>query len=480
MIFNSFTFVVFLAIVLPLYYVLSRRGQNVLLLVSSYVFYGWWDYRFTSLLLLSTVIDYWAAIVIDRASSPARKKLALSVSMAFNLGTLCFFKYFNFFLDSTIAALQAFGFQVDALTLNVILPVGISFYTFQTMSYTIDVYRGQCHVARSLLDFAVYVAFFPQLVAGPIERAFHLLPQVERERRIDSVMVIDGIWLIVLGYLKKTVIADRIAEYSDQAYSSGLLPFEGIGNWLCLYAFAIQIYGDFSGYSDIARGLSKIMGFDLMVNFRAPYLVSNPPAFWQNWHISLSTWLRDYLYIPLGGNRGGTAKMYRNLMITMLLGGLWHGAAWAYLIWGAYQGALLVVHRALLPALHRVDGALEQSRWSGTLWRVGCTIVFFHLTCIGWLIFRAGSTPSGTDQLLLVSDALRTLFTPEAFTGFSSMGRSLLFTGVLTFLVQWKAPVMDSFHAWRPWPQAVSVACGMLLVTALGVFDGTQFIYFQF
>lgn len=480
MIFNSFTFVIFLAIVLPLYYALPRRGQNVLLLVSSYVFYGWWDYRFTSLLLLSTVIDYWAAIEIDRAVTPFRKKLALVVSMSFNLGTLCFFKYFNFFLDSTIAALQTLGLHADAPTLNIILPVGISFYTFQTMSYTIDVYRGQCHVARSLLDFAVYVAFFPQLVAGPIERAVHLLPQVERIRRIDSVMVIDGIWLIILGYLKKTVIADRIAEYSDQAFSSGLLPFEGMGNWLCLYAFAIQIYGDFSGYSDIARGLSKIMGFDLMVNFRSPYLVSNPPAFWQNWHISLSTWLRDYLYIPLGGNRHGQPQMYRNLMITMILGGLWHRAAWACLIWGIYQGALLVVHRAMLPMLHRIDGTLEQSRWLTNIWKLVSIVVFFHLTCIGWLIFRVGSTPAGTDQVAMITDALRTLFTPEAFTGLSSMGRALLFTGALTFLVQWKDPIMESFHTWKPWPQAVSVAVGMLLVTALGVFDGAQFIYFQF
>jgi D-alanyl-lipoteichoic acid acyltransferase DltB (MBOAT superfamily) len=308
----------------------------------------------------------------------------------------------------------------------------------------------------------------------------HLLPQVERIRRIDSVMVIDGIWLIILGYLKKTVIADRIAEYSDQAFSSGLLPFEGMGNWLCLYAFAIQIYGDFSGYSDIARGLSKIMGFDLMVNFRAPYLVSNPPAFWQNWHISLSTWLRDYLYIPLGGNRHGQPQMYRNLMITMILGGLWHRAAWACLIWGIYQGALLVVHRAMLPTLHRIDGTLEQSRWLTNVWKLVSIVVFFHLTCIGWLIFRVGSTPAGTDQVAMITDALRTLFTPEAFTGVSSMGRALLFTGALTFLVQWKDPIMESFHTWKPWPQAVSVAFGMLLVTALGVFDGAQFIYFQF
>jgi len=480
MIFNSFAFVVFLAIVLPLYYFLPRRGQNVVLLISSYIFYGWWDWRFTSLLFLSTFIDFYAAVGIERASTPFKKKLALSASILFNMGALCFFKYCNFFVDSTVAALQAFGFQPDVPTLNIILPVGISFYTFQTMSYTIDVYRRECHVARSLLDFAVYVAFFPQLVAGPIERAVHLLPQVERERKIDSIMVIDGIWLIVMGYVKKTVLADRIAEYSDQCFASGTLPFDGIGNWLCLYAFALQVYGDFAGYSDIARGLSKIMGFDLMVNFRSPYLVTNPPAFWQNWHISLSTWLRDYLYIPLGGNRGGTLKMYRNLMLTMLLGGLWHGAGWAYIIWGAYQGMLLVGHRLCLPQLHRIDTAVERSRLMKHVWHIHCVIVFFHLTCIGWLIFRVGSVSPDINHTQMILDTVRTLFTPEAITGISSLGRALIFTGSLTLLFQWKDPIMERFHTWKPWPQAVSVAFGAILITALGVFDGAQFIYFQF
>jgi D-alanyl-lipoteichoic acid acyltransferase DltB (MBOAT superfamily) len=482
MIFNSGVFVVFITIVLGLYYFLPRREQNVLLLISSYIFYGWWDWRFLWLLVASTVIDYYVAIVIEGSSSRTTKRAALAVSLGANLGALCFFKYFNFFIDSAVVALNSLGFQAHAPALNIILPVGISFYAFQTMSYTLDVYRGECHAAKSLLDFSVYVAFFPQLVAGPIERAVHLLPQVEKVRIIDPVAVVDGIWLIVVGYVKKTVIADRLGELADWGFSGSTLPESGWGNWLFLYAFAFQVYGDFAGYSDIARGLSKVMGFDLMVNFRAPYLARNPPEFWAGWHISLSTWLRDYLYIPLGGNRNGVAKTYRNLMLTMLLGGLWHGAGWAYFFWGLYQGLLLVLHRVASPWLAEISRKLSPpGSLRGRVVNCLTIVAFFHLTCIGWLIFRVGSVAPGVDQVQFLTSTLSTLFRPAGTSELTrSLWQPLLLCGSLCLLLQWRDEAVNRFHTWRPWPQAIAVAFGILLVVSLGVFDGTQFIYFQF
>lgn len=479
MLFNSSTFVVFLAIVLPVYYMLRHRMQNWLLLVASYVFYGWWDYRFLVLLLLSTVIDFWAAIHIEQSPTLSRRRWFLAISMLFNMGCLCFFKYFNFFTDATVKLLGVLGFQADAPTLQILLPVGISFYTFQTMSYTIDVYRAECKASRNLVEFAVSVAFFPHLVAGPIQRAANLLPLVENDRKFSAENSAVGLWLILVGYVKKCVIADRLADLVDAGFTAGGPPLHGAQDWLLLYAFAFQIYGDFSGYSDIARGLSKIMGFELMVNFKAPYLVTNPSDFWRNWHISLSTWLRDYLYIPLGGSRYSPARTYANLFTTMLLGGLWHGAGWAYLAWGVYQGALLIVHRLLKPVIDRIGGvgtrALGAPVWHGLL-----VIGFFHLTCLGWLIFRIGSLPPEVDQGGFIIASLRGLCAPPIWSGTAPLIRALVPLAALGLVLQWKEPNFEQFDGWPTWAQSTAVAAGVLAITAIGVFNGTQFIYFQF
>jgi alginate O-acetyltransferase complex protein AlgI len=344
MLFNSFVFVLFLAIVLPVYYALSHRWQNRFLLVASYVFYGYWDWRFLGLLAISTVLDFALALLIAGTDSPRRKKRRVALSVVVNLGILGFFKYFDFFVDSAAVLLESAGLQANLPMLRVVLPVGISFYTFQSMAYTIDVYRGIQPPTRNLLDFALYVAYFPQLVAGPIERASRLLPQIQSPRRVGQAQWERGAQLILWGYVKKVAIADGLAPYADAVFRDPS-SFSGLSLWLGVYCFAVQIYCDFSGYTDIARGVSQLLGIELMENFRQPYLSRNITEFWRRWHISLSTWLRDYLYVPLGGNRRGPAMQYRNLMITMLLGGLWHGAAWTFVVWGGLHGLFLATHK---------------------------------------------------------------------------------------------------------------------------------------
>jgi len=336
-VFNSLQFFLFFAVVYSLYLAFNHKWQNRMLLVASYVFYGTWDWRFLSLIVISTIIDYYCGIKIDEITDAKKRKQFLAISIVANLSMLGFFKYFNFFAENLQALCCFFGFQVQPHFLNIILPVGISFYTFQTMSYTIDIYKGQLKPTRKFFDFALFVSFFPQLVAGPIERASHLLPQILSKRKVTIDKFCEGCYLIFWGLFLKVFVADNLARLVDPIFASDP-PYNGVKVLLGLYAFAFQIFGDFAGYSNIARGLGKCMGFDIMVNFNLPYFVTNPSDFWRRWHISLSTWLRDYLYIPLGGNKKGTLFTYRNLAITMFLGGLWHGAAWTFIIWGAYRG----------------------------------------------------------------------------------------------------------------------------------------------
>ncbi len=315
-------------------------------LVASYVFYGYWDWRFCSLLLISTVVDFFVGRAIARVRRSARRKRLLWVSCVVNLGILGFFKYFNFFVDSVQEVAAGLGLSVDFLHLNIILPVGISFYTFQTMSYTIDIYRRKLEPTHSLVDFALFVAFFPQLVAGPIERARNLLPQIAVMGRPTRTQVADGLVLLTVGYFKKVLIGDACGRIVDHIFGQPDL-YRSPELLAGLILFSIQIYADFSGYSDIARGLAKLLGIELMKNFEQPYLSANITEFWRRWHISLSSWLRDYLYISLGGNRRGNARTYLNLMTTMLLGGLWHGAAWTFVVWGGLHGLYLAVHKML-------------------------------------------------------------------------------------------------------------------------------------
>jgi alginate O-acetyltransferase complex protein AlgI len=341
MVFNSLHFIWFFIVVYCAYRLLPHRAQNWLLLAASYYFYAAWDWRFLGLLMASTIVDYTCALAIARAAAPRRRRALLVLSLAFNLTLLGFFKYFNFFADNLHVIFSALGWSVDFVTLRVLLPIGISFYTFMTMSYVIDVYRREIPATRDLLDFAVFVAFFPHLVAGPILRAARLLPQIDAPRRITREQLRDGAWLIAWGYFQKVFVADNLAALADAVFAPAAQP-SGINVLVGVYAFAFQIYGDFAGYSNIARGTSKLMGIELIENFRFPYFVRTPQIFWRHWHISLSTWLRDYLYIPLGGSRGPEWKTWRNLIITMGLGGLWHGAAWTFVIWGLYHGVLLV------------------------------------------------------------------------------------------------------------------------------------------
>lgn len=480
MIFNSLVFFVFLTLVLLLYYRLKLRGQNVMLVVASYIFYGWWDWRFLGLLLFSTFFDYWCALKLEAETNAKKKKWFLAFSMAVNLSIIGFFKYFNFFADSFEQLLAVFGMKMDMPTLHILLPVGISFYTFLSMSYTIDVYRGHLKATRNPLEFMLYVSYFPHLVAGPIVRAADLLPQCQRERIIRRDQVLNGIWLCVLGYFKKIVIADRLAGFVDWGFNSGQSPFQDANAWLFVYAFALQVYGDFSGYTDIARGLAKIMGFELVCNFKAPYLVKNPPAFWQNWHISLSVWLRDYLYIPLGGNRLGTLKTYRNLMITMVLGGLWHGAGFAFLAWGLYHGLLLVAHRWWQTGTEAGGDAKSASAVTpGWNWKDALQIIlFFHVTCLGWLLFRAGSLGPDLSQWDLIVSYLDSMWRiPSAI---SSFAWPVFLLGAVTLLLQWKHEAMNHFSSWTPFRQALAVAVALIAIASLGVFDGVSFIYFQF
>jgi D-alanyl-lipoteichoic acid acyltransferase DltB (MBOAT superfamily) len=362
-----------------LYHLLGRRpaAQNALLLAASYLFYGWWDWRFLGLLLLTSTVDYSAARVMT--AWPARRRAALAVSLTTDLGVLFTFKYFDFFAASLTALLERIGVAAPLPLLHVVLPVGISFYTFQSMAYSIDVYRGTIAAERNLPRFLTFIAFFPQLVAGPIERAAHLLPQFAAPRALTPAGARRAVWLIVWGCYLKIVLGDVSGSYADAAFR--LDQQFGWSVILGTIAFGLQIYGDFCGYSLIAKGTAGLLGFELMWNFDRPYWALDLREFWQRWHISLSTWLRDYLYIPLGGNRHGATRTALNLLFTMLLGGLWHGAAWNFVLWGAWHGALLGVHRAydaVVPRQRRLPAPLA--------WALTMLAVF-----VGWFFFRAGS-----------------------------------------------------------------------------------------
>jgi D-alanyl-lipoteichoic acid acyltransferase DltB (MBOAT superfamily) len=385
-IFHSLDFVVFFILVVALYWRLRRRGQNILLLVASYFFYGYVHPWFLILIASSTVIDYLSARGMERW--PGRTRVFLAVSIISNFGMLGFFKYFNFFIDNLHAVLEAAGLHVSLPVLRVILPVGISFYTFQAMSYTVDVFRGELRARRSLLDVAVFISFFPHLVAGPIQRASYLLPQVEQDRRFSLPIAASGFYLMVWGFFKKLVIADNVGVIANKVFALSDPSFEIL--WAGVFAFAIQIYADFSAYTDIARGSSRWLGFELTENFDHPYLARSPADFWRRWNISLSTWFRDYVYIPLGGSRASEGIWARNVLVTFLLSGLWHGASWNYALWGLYHGLLLVLtraHQILKPAKGTEPAAAPRASRLAPR-DVLQTAGMFALTLVGWLLFR--------------------------------------------------------------------------------------------
>ena len=476
MLFNTLQFAVFFIIVYSLYLVSNHRWQNRLLLLASYIFYGAWDWRFLSLIWISTVLDYFCGIIIDESGNIRKKRVFLFLSVFGNLSILGFFKYFDFFAVNLHDLMKLFNISLDPVFLKLVLPVGISFYTFQTMSYTIDIYYGQLKPTRKFFDFALFVAFFPQLVAGPIERAKHLLPQVLKKRDVTLDKFYEGCYLILWGLFLKVFVADNLAKIVDPVFSAGP-PYNGVKVMIALYAFAFQIFGDFAGYSNIARGLGKCMGFDIMINFNLPYFSTNPSEFWRRWHISLSSWLRDYLYIPLGGSRKGSFITYRNLALTMLLGGLWHGAAWTFVIWGAYQGILLMVYRAFSPILKKIG---EPSNIiSRKVWRVLRVVLFFQLVCFGWLIFRA----QYHGQIFEMTKSIFTNFHIEHGIGIKRDFIWLLFfilpLGIIQFFQFVKDDLMAVYKTNVLVKAAVYVIVAYLMII-YGVSGGNEFIYFQF
>ena len=392
MLFNSIEFLLFLPIVFLLYWFVFDKKlnyQNLLILVSSYVFYGWWDYRFLSLILLSTIIDYFIGIGISNQVHSKNKKILLWCSIFFNLGVLGFFKYYNFFIDSWIDLFSSFGYDIKSVwTLNIILPVGISFYTFQTMSYTIDIYKGKLKPTKDFISFASFVSFFPQLVAGPIERASNLLPQILKKRVFKYEQGVQGLRLILWGMFKKVVIADSLAPVVNDIFGN-YQEFGGGTLWLGAIYFAFQIYCDFSGYSDIAIGTSKLFGFELMSNFKFPYFSRNIGEFWRRWHISLSTWFRDYLYIPLGGSQKGKWKSIRNVFIIFVVSGFWHGANWTFIFWGLFHAMLFLPSFIFNTNRKYTTSIIAQNTLLPSPKELIQVITTFLLVTVGWVFFRS-------------------------------------------------------------------------------------------
>lgn len=486
MVFNSVNFAVFFLVVLVLYWRLPHRGQNWLLLVSSYVFYAAWDWRFMGLLAATTLVTAWCGRRLGDPHASGRGR-TLVAGLAFNLLVLGFFKYYNFFADNLRLLFGLVGWRPDVFTLNVLLPIGISFYTFMAMSYLVDVYRREIQPAERLLDFGVFIAYFPHLVAGPILRASLLIPQIERPRALLRAQVTEGGWLILWGLFKKMFVADNLARVAEGVFSGGAQP-SGLDVLFAVYAFAFQIYGDFSGYTDIARGTSKLLGIELNLNFRFPYFVRSPQEFWAHWHISLSTWLRDYLFLPLSyalsrrledrrwlGVRDDVWTYAFATMATMLLGGLWHGAAWTFVLWGAYQGGLLIVFQTLRMRRRKKLG--RGTSGSPAVRALG-VIGMFHLTCLGWLIFRAESVGQIAG---LLGPLVAGPWAPSA--PWHTYGLPVLLYGGPLLVLHGAEAARDDLNVvlkWRPiWRYSVVVALAYLIVL-FGDFQGSEFIYFQF
>lgn len=477
MLFNSPEFVLFLPLVVALYFLAPQKIRWLLLLIGSYYFYACWKVTYAGLMLVSTTIAYFTSIWMERTSKSKKKKLYLLISVISNLAILFGFKYFNFFNESFRAVFEHYNLLYNVPALNVLLPVGISFYTFQTLSYTIDVYRGQMKAERHFGIFALYVSFFPQLVAGPIERSTRLLPQFFEKHQFDIERVFSGLKLIVWGFFMKLVVADRAAIYVNTIYNNQA-EHSGISLIVATVFFAFQIYCDFAGYSSIAIGSARLMGYDLMQNFNRPYFATSIHDFWSRWHISLSTWFRDYLYIPLGGNRVVKWRYYYNLFIVFLVSGLWHGANWTFVVWGALHGFYLVSAIVTKDWRNQLASAIGLGS-RPAINRALNILVTFVLVCFAWIFFRANNV---TDAFAIIGKMAA--FEGDLFIGkpsiflFSIFGILVLYLSELFWNGSQERFPLFSHPNWVV--RQFSYATIVILILLLGVFDGGQFIYFQF
>ena len=482
MLFNSIDFAIFLPIVFILYWFVTNKNlklQNFLIVVASYVFYGWWDWRFLFLIVFSSMIDFLIGIYLNKSENKLHRKMLLCLSILVNLGLLGFFKYYNFFLDNFITAFSFFGKEINGSSLNIILPVGISFYTFQTLSYSIDVYRRKLEPTKDIIAFLAFVSFFPQLVAGPIERATNLLPQFYKKRTFDYSKAVDGMKQILWGLFKKMVIADNCAEYANLIFNHSE---DYTGSTLVLGAlfFTFQIYCDFSGYSDIAIGTSRLFGFDLMRNFNFPYFSRDVAEFWRRWHISLSTWFRDYLYIPLGGSRGGNRMKIRNTFIIFIVSGFWHGANWTFLVWG-FLNALYIMPSIILKTNRNNLDIVAEGKFLPSVREFLSILLTFSLTVFAWIFFRAANL---SHALHYISEIFSTsLFTIPHFWGIKDSIPIILIT-FLFLLIEWigrehQYAIQKIGINWYK-PVRWTMYYGVILLIIYYAGKEQQFIYFQF
>jgi alginate O-acetyltransferase complex protein AlgI len=478
MLFNSINFALFLPIVFLLYWFVANKDykyQNILLLVASYFFYACWDYRFLFLLVFSTLLDYFTGLKMFDSKTVSGKKFWFWLSISVNLGFLGFFKYYNFFVNSFADALNNLGLHVEVWTLNIILPVGISFYTFYGLSYVIDIYYDRIKPERNFIDYSVFVSFFPLLVAGPIERATHLLPQIQRERKFNYATAVDGLRQILWGLFKKVVIADNCAEYANMIFNNSE---QYSGSTLVMGAlfFTFQIYCDFSGYSDIALGTARLFGIDLLRNFAFPYFSRDIAEFWRRWHISLSTWFRDYLYIPLGGSQGGTWMKVRNTFIIFLVSGFWHGANWTFIIWG-FLNALYFIPLLLAKKNRNNIGTVAEGRMLPNVQEIISILFTFTLTVFAWIFFRANSLSDAFNFIGGIFDVSLLSF-PTIFPKYIVL--LVIFFVIIEWIGREQNYALEKLGL--KWTKFVRLMFYYVLIILIFVFMGKEqeFIYFQF
>jgi D-alanyl-lipoteichoic acid acyltransferase DltB (MBOAT superfamily) len=478
MLFNSIDFAVFLPIVFLLYWFVVNANlklQNAFIVCASYVFYAWWDWRFLFLIVFSTLIDYAVGVALSKQENQVRRKVLLWISVVFNLGFLGFFKYYNFFLDNFKTAFSFFGTDIQAGSLNIVLPVGISFYTFQTLSYTVDVYRRKLEPTKNFISFAAFVSFFPQLVAGPIERASNLLPQFYVKRQFNSKLAIEGLRQIIWGLFKKVVIADNCAQFANDIFNN-YTDYSSSTLLLGAFYFAFQIYGDFSGYSDIAIGTSKLFGFNLKQNFATPYFSRDIAEFWRRWHISLSTWFRDYLYIPLGGSRGSKWNQIRNVFIIFIVSGFWHGANWTFIVWGALN-ALYFLPLMLLDRNRIHTNVVAENSLIPSFIELLQMLTTFGLTIFAWIFFRAENVEKA---FLYISGIFEFSFQFGDRLKLNRFAYEMLPLISMLILMEWFSRRNEHPLKNIKYPSFYTLII-VLLIVVFGSFSSIQeFIYFQF